>query len=130
MARKPYQHTQADNWYMSSRFYQWYMLRELTSITTAIAALNLFWGLAALANNLESWQSWLAFQKNPLMILINLLVIIGSLLNSKTWFEAMPKAIKIPKGNGFVEDKLLIGGSWAALGGVTLILIAIVAYFA
>lgn len=130
MARKPYQHTQPDNWYMSSRFYQWYMLRELTSITTAIAALNLFWGLAALAGSLESWVNWLAFQKNPLMILINLIVIIGSLLNSKTWFEAMPKAIKIPKGNGFVEDKILIGGSWAALGGVALILIILVACFA
>lgn len=127
MARKPYQHKQPDNWYMASRFYQWYMLRELTSITTAIAALNLFCGLVALASSLDSWQAWVAFQKNPLMVLINLGVIVGSLLNSKTWFEAMPKAVKIPKGNGFVADKILIMGSWAALGGVTLILIIIAA---
>lgn len=127
MARKPYQHKQPDNWYMASRFYQWYMLRELTSITTAIAALNLFCGLVVLASSLDSWQAWVAFQKNPLMVLINLGVIVGSLLNSKTWFEAMPKAVKIPKGNGFVADKILIMGSWAALGGVTLILIIIAA---
>lgn len=126
MARKPYQQQQAKNWYMASRFYQCYMLRELTSITTALAALNLFWGLATLAGSLESWQTWLAFQKNPLMILINLVVIIGSLFNSKTWFEAMPKAVKIPKGNGFVEDKILILGSWAALGGVAFVLLILV----
>lgn len=130
MARKPYQHQQAKNWYMSSRFYQWYMLRELTSITTALAALNLFWGLAALASNLESWQTWISFQKHPLIILINLIVIVGSLLNSKTWFEAMPKAVRIPKGNGFVADNILIRGSWAALGGVVLVLIILVACLA
>lgn len=130
MARKPYQHKQAKNWYMATRFYQWYMLRELTSITTALAALNLFWGLVALANSLESWQNWIAFQKHPLMILLNLVIILGSLLNSKTWFEAMPKAVKIPKGNGFVADHILIRGSWAALGGITLVLIILVACLA
>ena len=44
MARKPYHHAQPDDWYKANCTYRWYMLRELTSITTAIAAFNLFYG--------------------------------------------------------------------------------------
>ncbi|MDO4643576.1 MAG: fumarate reductase subunit C [Cardiobacteriaceae bacterium] len=130
MARKPYIHQQPDKWYMENRFYQWYMLRELTSITTALVALNIFYGIASLSNSPDSWASWIAWQKNPIMLLINLAGIVGALLNSKTWFEAMPKAIRIQKGERFVADKVLIGGSWVAFGGVLFILLVIVAWLA
>ena len=51
MSRKPYVHQQPDNWYMQSRFYKIYMLRELTSVPVTLAALNLFWAIAALAGS-------------------------------------------------------------------------------
>lgn len=126
MNRQPYQRQQSKFWYLSSRFYRWYMLRELTSLTTAFAALNLFWGLAALASSLESWQCWLNAQKSTFMITLNLIAIAGSLLNSKTWFEAMPKAVRIPKGNGFVAAETLVKGSWIAFGSIFVILCLII----
>ena len=110
MARKPYHHAQPDDWYKANCTYRWYMLRELTSITTAIA-----------------WLGWTHFQHNPLMLLINIIAIVGSLLNSKTWFEAMPKAIRIQRGEKFVPDNLIIKGGWAAFAGVLVILLILVA---
>lgn len=130
MARKPYTHTQPDNWYLANHFYKCYMLRELTSVTTALIALNLFYGIAALAGTPESWAGWIAWQRNPLMLLINLLGCLGAWYNSKTWFEAMPKAIRIPKGDKFVPDYVLIRGSWAAFVGIFIVLWMLVAYFA
>ena len=53
MARKPYIHQQPDGWYKKSSFYIWYMWREATAITTAITALNLFYGIACLAGSLD-----------------------------------------------------------------------------
>ena len=91
MARKPYIHKQPDGWYKKNSFYIWYMLREATSLTTAITALNLFYGIACLAGSQEAWMGWIAWQKNPIMFLLNLAGIVGALLNSKTWFEAIPK---------------------------------------
>ena len=54
MARKPYIHKQPDGWYKKNSFYNWYMLREATSLTTVITALNLFYGIACLAGSQEA----------------------------------------------------------------------------
>ena len=130
MARKPYIHQQPDGWYKQSSFYIWYMWREATAITTAIIALNLFCGIACLAGSPESWTGWIAWQKNPIMFVLNLAGIVGALLNSKTWFEAMPKAIRIQRGEKFLPDNVLIRGAWGAWGGVLVILLIIVAWLA
>ena len=114
MARKPYIHKQPDGWYKKNSFYIWYMLREATSLTTVITALNLFYGIACLAGSQEAWMGWIAWQKNPIMFLLNLAGIVGALLNSKTWFEAMPKAIRIQRGEKFLPDNVLIRGAWGA----------------
>ena len=130
MARKPYIHQQPDGWYKKSSFYIWYMWREATAITTAITALNLFYGIACLAGSQEAWLGWIAWQKNPIMFLLNLVGIAGALLNSKTWFEAMPKAIRIHRCEKFLPDQVLIRAGWGAFGGVLLILLIIVAWLA
>lgn len=130
MSRKPYVHQQPDNWYMQSRFYKIYMLRELTSVPVTLAALNLFWAIAALAGSPEQWMNWVSWQKNPLFVLVNLLAIVAAAFNSKTWFEAMPKAMRIQKGEKFLDDKLMIMGAWGAFAGVFIILAIIVAVLA
>ncbi len=127
--RKPYIKQQPANWYRQNRFFSLYMLRELTAIPVALEAMNLFWGLASLAKELPQWQQWITFQTQPLMIVFHLIVIIASLYNSATWFSAMPKAIRIQQGEKFVPDGLLIGGSWATLVGILVILIGLVVYF-
>lgn len=128
MSKKPYQKQQAANWYQENRFFKLYMLRELTAIPVGLEALNLFWGLASLATDISRWQAWLSTQTHPVMMAFHLLVIIASLYHSATWFAAMPKAIRIQQGEKFVPDKLLIGGSWATLVGILIVLMAIVIY--
>lgn len=121
--RKPYHHRQPDNWYTQNTFFKLYMLRELTSVTTALAALNLFWGIAALAGSFDSWMSWIRFQTNPFIILINLIAVVASLYNSKTWFEAIPKAMPIQRGTKFVPASVLIKGAWGAFAGILIVLV-------
>lgn len=127
MSRKPYQQVQAKNWYMQNRFYKLYMLRELTALPTFFVALNLFWGLASLASSEALFNTWLNFQKHPLIIIFNLIALLAALFNSKTWFETMPKVMKIPmpNGKGFVPGKALIIGSWAVLILVFLFLLTL-----
>ncbi len=130
LIRKPYQKQQPANWYKENKFFSMYMLRELTAVPVALESLNLFFGLANLATNLEKWQSWVALQTNPLMVIFHLIVIVAALYNSKTWFDAVPKAMPIQKGEKFVPEKTLVMGSWFALIVITLVLIALVSYFA
>lgn len=126
MSRKPYIAKQPDDWYMKSRFLRLYMLRELTSVPVAIAALNLFVGIVALAGSPDAWISWVVAQRNPVLIIFNLLAVAAALFNSKTWFEAVPKAMPIQKGEKFVPAQVLIRASWGVLAGIFAVLLIIV----
>ena len=64
------------------------------------------------------------------MFLLNLVGIAGALLNSKTWFEAMPKAIRIQRGEKFLPDHILIRAGWGTFAGVLTFLLIIVAWLA
>lgn len=128
--RKPYQARQSPRWYLGNRFFKRYMLRELTSVPVALAALNLFWGLAALAGSAEAWGGWMAAQRHPLLLLLNIVAIAAALFNSKTWFEAVPKAMPIQRGEHFVPARVLVRASWAALGIVFAVLLLAVVWLA
>lgn len=128
--KKPFVKAQSPNWYRQNRFFSLYMLRELTAVPVALEALNLFWGLASLAGSLSAWQHWVGFQSHILMIVFHLVVIVAALYNSHTWFGAMPKAIRIQLGEKFVDDKVLIGGSWATWVAILIVLAMVVYYFA
>lgn len=126
MSRKPYIAKQPDSWYMQSRFYRLYMLRELTSVPVVLASLNLLCGLAALAGHPHAWMAWLAAQHNPVMIFFNLLAVAAAVFNSKTWFEAIPKAMPIQKGEKFLPAQTLIRGAWGAFAGIFVVLAVLV----
>lgn len=127
MNRKPYTAKQPANWYLHNRFFKLYMLRELTSVPVALAALNLFCGLAALAGSFDAWISWVEMQTNPLVVLFNLLAVAAACFNSKTWFEAVPKAMPIQRGEKFVPAAVLVKAGWGAFAAVFAVLVLLVA---
>ncbi|MCQ9325436.1 MULTISPECIES: hypothetical protein [Neisseria] len=130
MSRKPYTAKQPANWYMQNRFFKLYMLRELTSVPVAFAALNLFCGLASLAGSFDAWAGWVEMQTSPLVVLFNLLAVAAACFNSKTWFEAVPKAMPIQKGEKFVPAAVLVKASWGAFAAVFVVLVLLVAVLA
>ena len=127
MARKSYQELQPSNWYMRLGYYKKYMLRELTAIPTALAALNLFWGIGSLAGSLESFKSWCSFNSSAIMVIFNLIVIVAAVFNSNEWFKAIPAAIRIQVGTKFVEESTWKKITWGIFGGVFLILLIVAA---
>lgn len=125
MARKPYQEVQPSNWYMRLGFYKKYMVRELTCIPTALAALNLFWGIAALAGSLESFKSWCSFNSSGIMIIFNLIVIAASLFNTVEWFRILPSAIRIQVGTKFVEASTWQKLTWGFFAFIFIVLLTV-----
>ena len=126
MARKPYVTKQPNNWYLKTPYYKKYMLRELTCIPVMLAALNFFWCIAALASSPDAWATWINFQQNPIVVILNLIAVVAALFNTVEWFKAMPKAMPIQVGEKFVEDKKMIAGSWVAFAVVSIIVLAVI----
>ncbi|OCQ52461.1 Fumarate reductase subunit C [Photorhabdus australis subsp. thailandensis] len=93
--RKPYVRSMAPNWWQKLGFYRFYILRESTAVTTVWFSILMIYGVFALKGGTQSWDGFVAFLQNPVILLINIITLLGALLHTKTWFELAPKAANV-----------------------------------
>ncbi|MDB6374250.1 fumarate reductase subunit FrdC [Photorhabdus bodei] len=93
--RKPYIRSMTPNWWQKLGFYRFYILRESTAVTTMWFSILLIYGLFALKGGTQSWDEFVTFLQNPVILLINIITLLGALLHTKTWFELAPKAANV-----------------------------------
>lgn len=124
--RKPYVRPVKANWWTDRSFYIAYMLREGTAVWAVLVALELL-VLSFPGTNVDAVLS------NPLMIIINLISLVAVLFHALTWFNLMPKAVRMfatkkPTDVKLIPAKLIVTGLWAvAVGSFVVIILAVVA---
>ncbi len=123
MSRRPYVRPMKRTWFMDHPFYRTYMVRELTSVFDGLYCLNLFVGILQLVSGAESWQSWLDFQANPLMILFTVITLGMTLLHTTTYFGMTPRVMpqQIRK---MVSDDVVNKLMYAGLAVVSVVILA------
>lgn len=121
MNRKPYRRELSKtSWFMTHQRYKSYMLHEISSLFVAIYAFILIIGLFRLGEGPEAWEGWLGFVASPIGVILHVLIFVFSIIHTMAWFKAVPQAMRIQRGETFVEDKVLVGGHYAVLAGVSL----------
>ncbi|MBA5762763.1 fumarate reductase subunit FrdC [Vibrio sp. 404] len=124
--RKPYVREMKRTWWQSSPFYRFYMLREATILPLILFTLFLTFGLGALVKGPETWQGWLEFMANPVVVAINIVALAGSLLHAQTFFSMMPQVMPIRIKGKPVDKKLIVLAQWAAVAFISLVVLIIV----
>lgn len=113
-------------WYLKSKVYRWYTIREASVLFMVIYCINLLWGLAALSSGEESWSHWLAFQCHPVVIIWSIISILFTLYHTATWFSMAPRAMPpIWLGNFKLPNKAIVLGQWAGFFTVAIVLIGL-----
>ncbi|MEK9498419.1 fumarate reductase subunit FrdC [Photorhabdus sp. P32] len=123
--RKPYIRSMAPNWWQKLSFYRFYILRESTAVTTMWFSILLIYGLFALKGGAQSWDAFVTFLQNPVILLINIITLLGALLHTKTWFELAPKAANIVIKSEKMGPEPIIKLLWAVTIIVTTIILGI-----
>ncbi|MBS9438839.1 fumarate reductase subunit FrdC [Photorhabdus noenieputensis] len=123
--RKPYIRSMAPNWWQKLSFYRFYILRESTAVTTMWFSILLIYGLFALKGGAQNWDAFVTFLKNPVILLINLITLLGALLHTKTWFELAPKAANVVIKGEKMGPEPVIKLLWAVTIIVTTIILGI-----
>ena len=82
-------------WWLQSRSYTGFVLRELTSVFVAFFALLLLWQIRALAHGPDAYARVLARLRSPLFVTLNALALAFVLFHSITWFNLAPKAMVV-----------------------------------
>jgi len=127
--RKPYVRPMPSGWWKTLPFYRFYMLREGTAITTVWFSIVLIYGLFALKHGAESWEGYVAFLQNPIVVILNLITLAAALLHTKTWFELAPKAANIIIKDEKLGPQPIIKGLWVVTVLATVVILAVALFW-
>ena len=118
--RKPYVQPVKANWWTDRAFYIAYMLREGTSVVALWVALELIYFVllaVLIPQSLVASVYVAAFIKSPIVIILNIIALVSVLYHALTWYNLMPKAVRMFLTNKPTDTKLLpeivvTGGLW------------------
>lgn len=89
------------------------MLREGTAVVQLWFSLLVMYGVYCLKGGPADWAGYVHFLQNPVVVLVNILTLAGTLLHTVTWFQLAPKAVNI-----VIKDENGTGADCpSALGG-------------
>jgi fumarate reductase subunit C len=101
-------------WWLESRSYTGFVLRELTSVFVAFFALVLLWQVRALGQGPEAYSRFLARLQSPLFLALNGVSLLFVLFHSVTWFNLAPTAMVVRLRGKRVPDLVIAGANYAA----------------
>ena len=136
--RKPYHRpVKKLTWWLDNPYYIYYMVREGTAVLALFATLEILLGVFLFSMctldvepTLESTAPYLwyvnSFLGNPLIILINLVILASQIFHAVTWFGLMPKAVRVFMNKNSTEllpEYVVKLSLFAALGGATVVIL-------
>jgi len=116
-------------WWKKLPFYRFYMLREGTAVPAVWFSLELLYGVYALKHGPEAWSSFVGFLQNPIIVVLNLIVLAAALLHTKTWFELAPKAANIIVKGEKMGPEPVIKGLWAVTAVVSVVILFVALFW-
>lgn len=121
--RKAYVREMQPNWWQKLGFYKFYMVREATAIPTVWFSIVLLLGVIDISNGTFATE-FVAFLKNPLVIILNLVSLAAMLLHAKTLFEMMQPVMGIMVDGKYLEQEKMVKLLWGVFAVVTVIILA------
>jgi fumarate reductase subunit C len=123
---KPYprQH-QPVNWFMRHPHYMVFMLRELSAIFLAIYLVVLLLLVGRVHDSETAFEDFRDLLASPLMIVFHTIVLLFAILHSVTWFQAVPKAMRVRLGDELLPPMKMIAPVILAWIGISVVILAI-----
>ncbi len=122
---KPYPSQHSNIWYLRRWPYRLFMLRELSAVFLALYVVLMLILVSRVHEGEAAYETYRDFLKSPVAIGFHLIALAFALLHTLTWFQAVPKAIRVRRGEEFVSPQLLIGVHMLAWLGTSAVIIAI-----
>lgn len=107
-------------WWLETRSYALFVLRELTSVFVAFFALVYLWQLRALAEGPQSYADFVARLKTPLFLVLDAVALLFVLFHTVTWFNLAPRAMVVRLRGRRAPDWVVSGANylaWVVLSG-------------
>lgn len=136
--RKPYNPKVEFKWWLKNPFYTRYILREGTSVMALFVALELLLGVFTFAmcdlsvaeptaESAAPYLWWVnSFVGNPIVMLLNLVALVAALFHAVTWFNLMPKAVRVfmnKNTTDLIPESFTVIGLYCCLAAATVVIL-------
>jgi fumarate reductase subunit C len=101
-------------WWLGSRAYLAFILRELSSLFVAWVVVYLLLLVRALGQGEAAYQAFLAWSAHPLVLALHVVTFFFIVLHAVTWFNLAPKAMVVRVGGTRVPGLAIAAGNYAA----------------
>ena len=101
-------------WWLWSRPYFAFILRELSSLFVAWFVVYLLLLVRALGRGSAAYQELLAWSAHPLVLALNVVTFFFIILHAVSWFNLAPKAMVVRVGGTRVPGLAIAAGNYAA----------------
>lgn len=118
MAR-PYPRHHSRTWFLARWPYRIFMLRELSAVFMAAYMVLLLVLVQRVHDGPKEFEDYLDVLQSPVLIVFHAIAIAFAVLHSVTWFQAVPQAVRLFRGEERVPPQLLIAGIVVAWIGVS-----------
>lgn len=128
--RKKYVREVSASWWKKNNFYKLYIAREATAIPSLWFSIVLLYGVISLIPAVQfhdflRFESFIHFLQNPIVVILNIIALGASILNTVTYFNMTPKVLNIVVGNEKLNPKIITGGLWAVTAIVSVLAIVL-----
>lgn len=112
-------------WFVKRWPYRLFVLREISATFLAGYVVVLLILVAQVQDGPASFRSFQHTLKSPGLLLFNSVAMVFALLHTVTWFQAVPKALPLRRGENRVPPQLLIGMHFVAMFALSAIVLVI-----
>ena len=123
--RRPYRRSM-DGWWTRDPWFIRYMIREATAVIVAAYAVVLLVGVVRLAQGEAAFSAYLAALKSPLSVVFHIVLLLGFVYHTWSWFEIMPKTMPaVIIGGKRLPPAVIIGTGLVAAVIATIVVLVI-----
>ena len=101
-------------WWLESRPYASFVLRELTSVFVGAFAIVTLGLVRAVMRGPEAYARYLEWLDTPRMLLFHLVALVFVVAHAVSWFNLAPRALVVRLGGKRLPDAVVAGSNYAA----------------
>ena len=124
--RKPFMRDTTTCWWTKNGYYLFYMFREGTAVFAIWFSLELIAFVFSIVLGGDAFLCMLNFLRNPLVLFLNFVTLLGTLFHSLTWFQLTPKATQVVFQGKKLPEMVPVASFW----GMTVLVTAVVLWLA
>ena len=111
----PYPRQRSKAWFLKRWPYRIFVLRELSAVFLAAYMVLLLVLVMKVHDGDHSLKNFENTLKSPGLLALSSIALLFALLHSVTWFQAVPKALPLRRGENKIPARLLIGVHYVAM---------------